>query len=388
MNSRAVRLITLFVAAMAMSGAFAQKKIIVPKDFTSIQKAIDEAGERDTVFVLNGVYKESIVLKDYVAVIGQEAEKTVIRGNGSKPVVEGANYCVLKNFTIENGGTGIICKNTNPLIEHNIVRNNKKTGIHCLISLPEIKNNLIYSNKWSGIYCELITNAQRTSIDHNLIADNGYSGIMLANKSEVLIRDDIFFGNKQYGIYVNEDSKRSRIVYNDFFKNRSPFNPYAVINETNISIDPLLNPGDYAFFNGRSQLKGLGKDGSDIGPLGEAAVEKTDKKSAEAIGALNKDSDGDGIPDIYDKCPQAPEDFDGFQDQDGCPDPDNDADGIPDSLDKCPNAPEDFNGYMDDDGCPDGGKPAINQSTPEKKPFSAASAASGQNNPATPVQKK
>ena len=367
MDKRTLRMIGLIIIVAAVSGIFAQKKIIVPKDFTSIQKAIDEAVERDTVFVLSGVYKESIVLKDYVAVIGQEAEKTIIRGNGSKAVVEGANFSILKNFTIENGGTGIICKNTNPVIEHNIVRNNKKTGIHCLISLPEIKNNLIYANKWSGIYCELITNTQRTSIGHNLIADNGYCGVMLASRSEVLLQDNIFLGNKQFGIYVNEDSKRSRIVYNDFFKNRAAFNSYAVINETNISLDPLLNSGDYTFFNGKSQLKSMGKDGSDIGPLGEAAIEKAGKKSEEAISAINKDSDGDGIPDMYDKCPQAPEDFDGFQDQDGCPDPDNDADGIPDSLDKCPNAPEDYNGFMDADGCPDGGKPALDQNAPVQK---------------------
>ena len=53
------------------------------------------------------------------------------------------------------------------------------------------------------------------------------------------------------------------------------------------------------------------------------------------------DSDGDGIPDDVDKCPNEPEDKDGFQDEDGCPDPDNDGDGIPDALDQCPNEPED-----------------------------------------------
>ncbi len=37
-----------------------------------------------------------------------------------------------------------------------------------------------------------------------------------------------------------------------------------------------------------------------------------------------------------------PEDFDGFQDDDGCPDIDNDRDGIPDSLDQCPNEAEDY----------------------------------------------
>jgi outer membrane protein OmpA-like peptidoglycan-associated protein len=65
------------------------------------------------------------------------------------------------------------------------------------------------------------------------------------------------------------------------------------------------------------------------------------------------DRDGDGIPDDVDKCPDDPEDFDGFEDADGCPDPDNDHDGIPDVDDLCPNDPEDKDGFEDADGCPD-----------------------------------
>jgi OmpA-OmpF porin, OOP family len=65
------------------------------------------------------------------------------------------------------------------------------------------------------------------------------------------------------------------------------------------------------------------------------------------------DRDGDGIPDVKDKCPDEPEDKDGFEDDDGCPDLDNDKDGIPDAVDKCPNDPEDFDGFEDEDGCPD-----------------------------------
>ncbi|MBX3156718.1 MAG: OmpA family protein [Deltaproteobacteria bacterium] len=68
------------------------------------------------------------------------------------------------------------------------------------------------------------------------------------------------------------------------------------------------------------------------------------------------DRDGDGIKDNVDKCPDDPEDKDGFQDEDGCPDPDNDHDGIPDRLDKCPNVPEDKDGFQDEDGCPEGDK--------------------------------
>jgi hypothetical protein len=32
------------------------------------------------------------------------------------------------------------------------------------------------------------------------------------------------------------------------------------------------------------------------------------------------DGDGDGIDDVADQCPGEPEDLDGYQDQDGCPD--------------------------------------------------------------------
>lgn len=70
-------------------------------------------------------------------------------------------------------------------------------------------------------------------------------------------------------------------------------------------------------------------------------------------GCPDRDNDGDKIIDSKDNCPNEREDFDGFQDDDGCPELDNDNDGIPDVLDKCPNQPENFNGFEDNDGCPD-----------------------------------
>ena len=65
------------------------------------------------------------------------------------------------------------------------------------------------------------------------------------------------------------------------------------------------------------------------------------------------DRDKDGYKDDVDLCPDDPEDFDDFEDQDGCPEPDNDRDGILDVDDKCPNDPETRNGFQDEDGCPD-----------------------------------
>ena len=85
-----------------------------------------------------------------------------------------------------------------------------------------------------------------------------------------------------------------------------------------------------------------------------------------------KDSDGDGVPDWEDECPNqaGPAKFNGCPDSDGdgipdnkdacpneygeakyngCPPPDSDGDGIPDDVDKCPYQP----GLPQFDGCPD-----------------------------------
>jgi outer membrane protein OmpA-like peptidoglycan-associated protein len=70
-------------------------------------------------------------------------------------------------------------------------------------------------------------------------------------------------------------------------------------------------------------------------------------------GAPDYDNDGDGIPDEKDQAPNEAEDKDGFQDEDGVPDLDNDGDGIPDAKDKAPNKAEDFDNFQDDDGAPD-----------------------------------
>jgi outer membrane protein OmpA-like peptidoglycan-associated protein len=72
-----------------------------------------------------------------------------------------------------------------------------------------------------------------------------------------------------------------------------------------------------------------------------------------------RDRDGDGIPDAIDKCPDRPEDFDGFEDDDGCPDIDNDNDRVLDIADKCPHEAENLNGFQDDDGCIDAIPPEV-----------------------------
>jgi len=103
--------------------------------------------------------------------------------------------------------------------------------------------------------------------------------------------------------------------------------------------------------------------GNDIDNVGLSSVGGADWVDAndsvlEAFAGLTYyfgpgDCDGDGIIGKDDECWNKPEDFDGFEDEDGCPDFDNDMDGILDVDDMCPNDAEDFDGDADEDGCPD-----------------------------------
>src|SRR5690606_38395990 len=88
-----------------------------------------------------------------------------------------------------------------------------------------------------------------------------------------------------------------------------------------------------------------------VAPHDRCPQEPEDKDGFEdAAGCPDPDTDGDGILDAADRCPNEPEDKDGFEDADGCPDPDNDGDGILDAADRCPGAAEDNDGWQDDDG--------------------------------------
>jgi OOP family OmpA-OmpF porin len=103
----------------------------------------------------------------------------------------------------------------------------------------------------------------------------------------------------------------------------------------------------------------LGRDGDVYllvgGELGlDAAVGVPRFRALMSIGWAPRvhDRDGDGVPDDVDECPDLPEDRDGLQDQDGCPEDDADGDGILDETDACPLVP----GAPSDDpkknGCP------------------------------------
>jgi OmpA-OmpF porin, OOP family len=140
-----------------------------------------------------------------------------------------------------------------------------------------------------------------------------------------------------------------------------------------LQIMPLSSPLVFTLGGGTGIIQGVGvpkvrgmlgvlyvAEGKDVdgdgieGAADQCPTEPEDRDGYEdSDGCPDNDNDLDNIPDKQDKCPGQAEDLDGFEDTDGCPEADNDHDGIPDTGDRCPNEPETKNGFKDDDGCPD-----------------------------------
>ncbi len=113
--------------------------------------------------------------------------------------------------------------------------------------------------------------------------------------------------------------------------------------------DGFLDPDDKC-----PKLAGVAPDGCPaIDSDNDTFLDNVDKCPFEAgvapDGCPPPDRDKDTFLDPVDACPDEP----GIA-PDGCPPPpDTDGDGIIDKLDKCPLEPENYNGYEDEDGCRD-----------------------------------
>ena len=380
------KLVLITAGALLLSGNAMARIINVPGEFSKIGDALGNADAGDTIKVARGTYNENITLVMGVILKGEDPLTTIIDGGRNGPTVMGTSGAEMSHFTVRNGLEGILCENAAPYIHHCYVMDNHATGIGAFISLPHLRNNVVYGNRWSGI---LAWGAKSLDayIEHNVVLRNGYSGLALKGPTNVVARNNIFMENHYYGVFADPAAGQTKVEYNNIYKNYYPFNHFIKVNRTNVSLDPkfmnhsLSKPNFYCQSTSPMLKRGKGK--LDIG-LTTVEVVKEEEQAEET---RNPDSDADGLCDPWvseegvsdkyasvctgiDNCPEEAEDFDGYQDDDGCPDADNDRDGLCDpwveakgmlsnfahvcqGVDRCPEQAESQNGYKDDDGCPD-----------------------------------
>ncbi len=236
--------------------------LIVPKEFPSIQSAVDASSYGDTVLVLPGIYRENVYMenKGGVTLMGSDPETTIIDGGGAGNVlyVYGGGSIWIEGFTIRNsnksgnvpGSAGIhINSGFGVHVRRTIIYDNV-VGIAIWNALDGecyVEGNLIVNNSYAGIMND---GCGRPTIEGNTIAHNGFAGYRSwVGLGPVTIRNNIVAFNDGYGIALHRQDTPRAIEYNDVYGNAAgdycegyytvcdnPFDP----GPGNLSADPMF----------------------------------------------------------------------------------------------------------------------------------------------------
>jgi parallel beta-helix repeat protein len=239
-----VMLISLFVSSLSVGSSsavgadlrnksvgFSSATITVPDDYPTIQKAINNASNGDTILVRSGIYSEAIVVNKTISLIGQDEETTIIDAGGvTNSVAITSDNVTFSSFTVlSNSSIGFDLASSNCFLSGNTVYGSPAEGIFlngstgaevygntledntimnsedCGILVWGADNNHIKSNTvkdcYFGIFLYLETSLN--SIELNNVSDTPDAGIILdlCGSDNVVVRNDISNSGLSGGIY-------------------------------------------------------------------------------------------------------------------------------------------------------------------------------------------
>jgi parallel beta-helix repeat protein len=221
--------------------------------YNFIQDAIDHASRGDTISVFNGLYKENILVRVSISIIGEDKNNTIVYGNGRNDVFNiSADNVEITKFTIQNSGkkrifdkyekAGIKIRANYASIHNNIINDNKGHGIAVYyLDLPEesigsvIEKNSIVHNGQHGIYA-ISTDGLR--IINNTIQYN-IDGVVMSVLSSCYVLDNLIMDNEDYGIFAQTNVKDCvislNVIENHKSKAISLISENTIINNNHIS---------------------------------------------------------------------------------------------------------------------------------------------------------
>jgi parallel beta-helix repeat protein len=244
-------------------------------NYSTIQSAINAAGNGDTIFVYKGTYNENIIVNKQVSLVGENKFTTIIDPQGSGTVVTiQSDWVNVTRFTITNSSArGVYILNRDHIrIEDNIIYNHPSRGVelNSLCDNVTIANNFIDNSGWG-----IVLSGSNTD---NLILNNKLSnhliGIYLwsSNSNNTIMGNTISNNSASfYSIYLLSSSN-NRIYQNNFINN-----PFPAYDDSTNQWDMGYPTGGnfWGGYNGTDIFYGPGQNipGNDgIGAMGSVKV--------------------------------------------------------------------------------------------------------------------
>ncbi|MDI6826147.1 MAG: S8 family serine peptidase [Candidatus Aenigmarchaeota archaeon] len=125
------------------------RTILVPRDYSRVQAAVEAAYPWDTIEVSVGTYYESIKIDKPLSLLGKNKERTIIYGLESSDVIAvSASNVKISGFTIRNGKRGIyLLDSSECILSGNIIMNNSEGILVKYSSFNVLKDNMMELNE-------------------------------------------------------------------------------------------------------------------------------------------------------------------------------------------------------------------------------------------------
>lgn len=187
--------------------------------YCTIQDALGAVFDGYTIYVMNGTYKEHVIIDKRITLLGEEKNITLIDGEGIDDVVTISVPDVkISGFTIQNSGAQLLNSgiktlslNSNATIENNILTHNA-IGLFLNYGYAPswniVRNNTILNNV-KGIYTHWANNGEITG---NTIIQNEENGLEMECSKYSIINGNIIRDNGGYGIYLRGESDQNTIT--------------------------------------------------------------------------------------------------------------------------------------------------------------------------------
>ena len=299
---------SFLVAAPAVVVRAESGTIVVRDDYGSIQEAINNASEGDTVYVKKGTYHENVVVNKSVSLVGEDFDTTIIDGNPSEgfriPVQIQADNVSVSGCKLLYGWAGItvgevkfcsisgnrIAGATNGIkfvytSDSNITGNIfEGIGLSSAIQLSYATNNLVKGNYIDSCVegIQIWLGSDNNSIVENRITKCSEHALGFQySDNNMVSRNNISDSGVGTAIYV---SNLNVISHNNYFNNAVQFasdsnESYAMTFGYNISVNNI-NENYWSDYNGTdSDGDGIGdtayiidENNQDNNPLTEPTI--------------------------------------------------------------------------------------------------------------------
>jgi len=168
--------------------------------YLSIQRAIDDANQGETIHVASGIYYEQLIVNKTISIVGEDRDTTVVDGEGLyTPLVIVSSGSMVDAFTFQNCGWSTPFSHVAIYGDNNTVRNSR----------------VVASNRPYGIYLFL---SNGSKIVNNVIEDGEEYGIFLQNSGNNIVSSNLIDRSKRHGIFVASNSNNNCITSNEIKK--------------------------------------------------------------------------------------------------------------------------------------------------------------------------